>query len=460
MQQHGGDSGSAPFRVSELRDRGGLYYGINQISGKAVTGDRRRLANGNGLILAQPGSGKSVAAKLELGSVLVNTDSNVIVIDPTAEYVPLAEAFHGSAISFDVRDDMHLNPLDIDYFDDDGNFLDWTDVRYGTADGKGVSVQDKMFFVRALIETCLRKKPTDRQLSAIEKSVVRMYKDNYEEQRRIFLPEEKSKSRWATPEYLVRREEEWTASSARRQLSREEIIREYSPVMGDFYQCLKEMAHDDELKELTDSLERFITGSLSIFNHHTNIAINTRMTVFNIKTIPKNLWTTAMFIMLENITGRIEANYAKGISTYLLIDEFHEILRSPATAEYTSRLWKKGRKLGGIYTGVTQNVSDLVKGMKSSATDDQTENIFSNSKFFLLLSQSTPDRKVLEENLPISPALFDMIENCEPGNGLLIFGNTVVPVNMRLRKESALYQMFNTNFFEKTKQIKEGREDI
>ena len=273
MQQHGGDGEPAPFRVSELRDRGGLYYGINQISGKAVTGDRRSLANGNGLILAQPGSGKSVAAKLELGSVLVNTDSNVIVIDPTAEYVPLAEAFHGSAISFDVRDDMHLNPLDIDYFDEEGNFLDWMDVRYGTADGKGVSVQDKMFFVRALIETCLRKKPTDRQLSAIEKSVVRMYKDNYEEQRRIFMPEEKSKSRWATPEYLVRKEEERTASSARRQLSREEIIREYSPVMGDFYQCLKEMAHDDELKELTDSLERFITGSLSIFNHHTNIAI-------------------------------------------------------------------------------------------------------------------------------------------------------------------------------------------
>ncbi len=289
-----------PFNVQELNDSGGNYYGINQISKNINIGNRKRLINGNGFVFGVPGSGKSFFCKMEMGSVFLSGDDEIIVIDPMNEYFDIAQTYGGTVVNMSTYTDNYVNPLAMDVWNLDQN------------DTKGW-VREKGEFMLGLCEQCIGDGLNSRQKSIIDRCVRKMYLE------------------------IARSKEK------------------YIPVMSDFYDLLLEQP-EEEAKDIALSLELFVSGSLNIFNHQTNVDVDNRFTVYGIRDLGAELSPITMLVMMESIQQRIVENGKKGKATWLYIDEFHVLLNSEYSAKYLQQLWKKVRKQGGLCTGITQNV--------------------------------------------------------------------------------------------------------
>ena len=289
-----------PFNVQELNDSTGNYYGINQISKNVNIGNRKKLINGNGFVFGVPGSGKSFFCKMEMGSVFLSGDDEIIVIDPMNEYFDIAETYGGTVVNMSTYTDNYVNPLEMDVWSLDPN------------DSKGM-VREKGEFMLGLCEQCIGDSLNSRQKSIIDRCVRKLYID------------------------IARSKEK------------------YIPVMSDFYDILMAQP-EDEAKDIALSLELFVNGSLNIFNHQTNVDVDNRFTVYGIRDLGTELSPITMLVMMESIQNRIVENGKRGKATWLYIDEFHVLLNSEYSAKYLQQLWKKVRKQGGLCTGITQNV--------------------------------------------------------------------------------------------------------
>ena len=197
-----------------------------------------------------------------------------------------------------------------------------------------------------------------------------------------------------------------------------------------------------EAQELALSLELFVEGSLNIFNHHTNVDVDNRFTVYGIQDLGSQLAPVAMLVMMEAIQQRIIGNGRKGRATWLYIDECHVLLNSDYSATYLQQLWKKVRKQGGLCTGITQNVTDLLQNYVAMT-------LLSNSEFVALLKQANVDSAKLAEVIGVSDAQLQFVSNSESGTGLLKCGSIVIPFNNQIGKDSDLYKLYNTNIHEK-----------
>ena len=213
------------------------------------------------------------------------------------------------------------------------------------------------------------------------------------------------------------------------------------PVMSDFYRILK-MQKEMEAQELALSLELFVEGSLNIFNHHTNVDVDNRFTVYGIQDLGSQLAPVAMLVMMEAIQQRILDNAKRGRATWLYIDECHVLLGSEYSAKYLQQLWKKVRKQGGLCTGISQNVSDLLQNYIATT-------LLSNSEFVVLLKQSNVDSAKLAETIGVSDAQLRFVSNSSSGTGLLKCGSVVIPFDNRISKDTDLYRLYNTNLHEK-----------
>lgn len=213
------------------------------------------------------------------------------------------------------------------------------------------------------------------------------------------------------------------------------------PVMSDFYRILK-MQKEMEAQELALSLELFVEGSLNIFNHHTNVDVDNRFTVYGIQDLGSQLAPVAMLVMMEAIQQRILDNAKRGRATWLYIDECHVLLGSEYSAKYLQQLWKKVRKQGGLCTGISQNVSDLLQNYIATT-------LLSNSEFVVLLKQSNVDSAKLAETIGVSDAQLRFVNNSSSGTGLLKCGSVVIPFDNRISKGTDLYRLYNTNLHEK-----------
>ena len=375
-----------PFNVQELYDRDGNYYGINQISRNICVGNRKKLLNGNGFVFGVPGSGKSFFSKMEMGEVFLGTEDEIIVIDPLNEYFDIAEAYGGTVVNMSCYTSHHVNPLDMDM-----GALDLKDT--------GGLIREKGQFVLGLCEQCMEGSVDARQKSIIDRCVREMYMD------------------------IVR--------------SGEKRV----PVMEDFYRLLLEQ-EEPEARDIALSLELFVKGSLNIFNHQTNVNVNNRFTVYGIRDLGTELSPITMLVMLESIQKRIVENGRKGIATWLYIDELHVLLNSDYTAKYLQQLWKKVRKQGGLCTGITQNVVDLLQNYTATT-------MLANSEFVALLKQAATDSSAMAEVIGVSEAQLKYVMNTPPGMGLLKCGTVVVPFNQQVGRDTELYQLYNTNIHEK-----------
>ena len=376
-----------PFTTQELFQSGkeALYCGLNALSNNLIMVDRKLLKNPNGLILGTPGSGKSFSAKREIANVFLVTDDDIIICDPEAEYGPLVERLQGQVIKISPTSNDFINPMDLNLnYSDDENPLSL-----------------KSDFILSLCELIVGGKDG---LQPVEKTIidrcVRLIYRNY-------LGDPK-------PENM--------------------------PILEDLYNELRKQ-DEKEAAYIATALEIYVTGSLNVFNHKTNINIDNRIVSFDIKELGKQLKQIGMLIVQDAVWNRVTVNREAHKSTRYYIDEMHLLLREEQTAAYTVEIWKRFRKWGGIPTGITQNVKDLLSSR-------EVENIFENSDYIYMLNQASGDRQILAKQLNISPHQLSYVTHSGEGEGLLFYGNVILPFVDRFPKDTELYRIMTTKLLE------------
>lgn len=390
-----------PFVNQELNDRdGGMYYGLNAISHNLVLLNRRNSRNGNGFILGTSGSGKSMAAKQEMLTVLLSSNDDVIVIDPEGEYYPMADMLGGEVIRIAAGADAHINPFDLD-------------MNYDSNDDP---LSIKSDFIVSLCESIVGERfgLTPTQRSIIDRCVHKVYVPFLESARDVTDPETGEQTKVYNKEKL--------------------------PTFKDFYGELRQQTGYDAL-QLADGLEMYVTGSLNVFAHRTNVQYTKRFVVYDIKDIGTNMKGMGLLVVLDNIWNRIVEGRQKGKNVWFFIDEIYLLFKSEASAEFLRQLYKRARKYGGIPTGITQNVSDLLENQTART-------MISNSDYIMMLNQAQLDRAPLCELLNISQTQASYISNANPGEGLIYNGEVIVPFVNKVPKNTKQYQAMTTKLSE------------
>ena len=376
-----------PFTTQELFQNGveALYYGLNALSNNLIMVDRKKLKNPNGLILGTPGSGKSFSAKREIANAFLVTDDDIIICDPESEYTALVQKLKGQVIKISPTSMQYINPMDIN-------------ANYSEEDNP---IALKADFILSLCELIVGGK---EGLQPVEKTVIdrcvhQIYQNYFEN---------------PVPENM--------------------------PLLEDLYNALLEQ-EEKEAHHVATALEIYVKGSLNLFNHRTNVDIQNRLVCYDIKELGKQLKKIGMLVVQDQVWGRVTANRNAGKATRYYMDEFHLLLKEEQTAAYSVEIWKRFRKWGGIPTGITQNVKDLLSSR-------EVENIFENSDFIYMLNQASGDRQILANQLNISPHQLSYVTHSGEGEGLLFYGNVILPFVDRFPTDLELYRIMTTKLSE------------
>ena len=376
-----------PFTTQELFQDGpgALYYGLNALSNNLIMVDRKKLKNPNGLILGTPGSGKSFSAKREITNAFLVTDDDVIICDPEAEYTALVTKLKGQVIKISPSSSQYINPMDIN-------------SNYSEEDNP---IALKADFILSLCELVVGGKdglqPVEK--TVIDRCVHQIYQRYFNDPR---------------PENM--------------------------PILQDLYEALLKQ-EEKEAHHVATALEIYVTGSLNLFNHRTNVDIENRLVCYDIKELGKQMKKIGMLVVHDQVWGRVTANRNAGKTTWYYMDEFHLLLREEQTAAYSVEIWKRFRKWGGIPTGITQNIKDLLASR-------EVENIFENSDFIYMLNQAAGDRAILAKQLNISPHQLSYVTHSGEGEGLLFYGNVILPFVDRFPTDLELYRIMTTKLSE------------
>ena len=378
-----------PFTTQELFQDGkeALYYGLNALSNNLIMVDRKKLKNPNGLILGTPGSGKSFSAKREITNAFLTTSDDIIVCDPEAEYAALVTRLKGQVIKISPSSTQYINPMDIN-------------SNYSEEDNP---IALKSDFILSLCELVVGGK---EGLQPVEKTVI---------------------DRCVHQIY---------------QTYFENPVPEQMPILEDLYNALL-MQEEKEARHVATALEIYVKGSLNLFNHRTNVDVNNRFVCYDIKELGKQMKKIGMLIVQDQVWGRVTANRSAGKCTRYYVDEFHLLLKEEQTAAYSVEIWKRFRKWGGCPTGITQNVKDLL-------TSREVENIFENSDFIIMLNQAAGDRQILASTLNISPHQLSYVTHSGEGEGLLFYGNVILPFVDHFPTNLELYRIMTTKLSEVT----------
>lgn len=372
-----------PFTTQELFQTGreALYCGLNALSNNLIMVDRKLLKNPNGLILGTPGAGKSFSAKREIFNVFLVTNDDIIVCDPEAEYGPLVERLHGQIIKISPTSTDYINPMDIN-------------LNYSEEENP---LSLKSDFILSLCELIVGGK---EGLQPVEKTIidrcVRLVYRNY-------------------------------LSDPRRS---------NMPILEDLYNELRRQ-DEKEAQYIATALEIYVTGSLNVFNHRTTVNVENRIINYDIRELGKQLKKIGMLIVQDQVWNRVTVNRSEHKSTRYYIDEMHLLLKEEQTAAYTVEIWKRFRKWGGIPTGITQNIKDLLSSR-------EIENIFENSDYIYMLNQASGDRQILAKQLGISPHQLSYVTHSSEGEGLLFYGNVILPFVDHFPKDTELYRIMTT----------------
>lgn len=386
-----------PFTTQELLQTGreSLYYGLNALSSNLIMFDRKLFPNPNGLIFGTPGSGKSFAAKREMTNVFLVTKDDIIICDPEAEYAPLVERLGGQVVRISSQSGQYINPMDLS-------------LEYGDKDDGISPVAFKADFLLSFMDIVVERKegllPAEK--TVIDRCVRLVYREYLKDPR---------------PENM--------------------------PILEDLHRVLKEQP-EQESKELATMLEIYVSGSLNIFNHRTNVDIHNRVVCYDIKNLGDQVKKLGMLVVQDQVWNRVSENRNNCKRTWYYVDEFH-LLLTGELAKWSSMIWKRFRKWGGIPTGITQNVTDLLES-------PEIGNILNNSDFVYMLNQRGDDRETLARHLKISADQLSYVTNSGQGEGLLFCQGVILPFVDRFPKNTELYRVMTTKLDEVAGQKEAG----
>lgn len=371
-----------PFCTQELfMSAPAIYYGLNALSNNMIMADRKRLRTPNGVILGTPGSGKSFSAKREILSCFLMTKDDIVVCDPEGEYFALVGALHGQVVRLATNSKDYLNPMDIQL----------------SHKGDKEALKLKSDFVITLCDLIAGgKNGLENDEKGIIDECIRHIYDAYFEN--------------PVPENM--------------------------PVLEDLYNAL--LKHKNKKAErIANSLVLYVHGSQNYFNHRTNVDSQNRIMCFDIRDLGNQLKELGMLIVQDAVWNRVSHNRERKIATRYYCDEFHLLLKEKQTAVYSVEMWKRFRKWGGIPTALTQNVGDFLKS-------EEIEGILGNSDFIYLLNQNAKDQAILADKLGLSEKQLAHVTNSEPGCGLILFDNVVIPFVDKYPTDTKTYAIMDT----------------
>ena len=365
-----------PFSVQRVMDEGGISYGLNPVSGNVIIMDRlnqNRFKAPSGLVLGTPGSGKSFAVKKEIMSVILGSDADGFVVDPENEYHGVAKMLKGEVIRLAIGGANHINPLDLN-------------IRIADGDDP---VAMKADYIAALIEIMIGSR---YGLDAAEKAII------FRCANLVYQP---------YIQYMAKHPEL-------------DIDREQCPTLVDFYNTLESQNGVAEARSLSLAIEPYCVGQLNLFAQKTNVDVSNRLVVYDIKDIGTSLKALALQVCMQDIWNRTIENRARNKRTWSWFDEFHLIAQSETAMRFMQQFYKRARKWGGVPTGITQNVEDLL-------ASQEARTLINNSEYLMLLNQSPLDREQLAALKNISRQMYKFIDNVPYGRGLICAGPHIIP---------------------------------
>lgn len=373
-----------PFTAEELFQLQGCYYGLNCLTQMMIMADRSELKNPNGLVLGTSGSGKSFAVKREIIDRFLKTVADIIIVDPEGEYFPLVNYLDGQVIKISSNSEQYINPLDVN-------------ISEISKDSEGDIIADKSDFIISLCELIVggRFGLEAEEKTAIDNATRKIYNNFFAHN----------------------------------------PIRRKMPILADLLKALRE--EGEIALRVANALEMYVTGSQNLFNHRTNIDVKNRLVCYDIKELGTQLKKIAMLILQNQVWNRVSLNRNKDKKTLYYIDEFHLLLRDEQTAKYSVEMWKRFRKWGGVPTGITQNVKDLL-------SSPEIENILDNSDFIYMLNQAAGDRDILQEKLHISDEQIKYVTNSGQGKGLIRYGKIMLPFEDNFPTDTIMYALITT----------------
>ena len=302
-----------PFKVQEIQEKGGMYFGENAISGNLILCNKENLQNQSSIVLGVPGGGKSFITKEQIFMLMANTDDDILIFDPEGEYAPLVEAMGdmSTVIRISAGGKDRLNAM----YMVDG---------YGENDPIVVKSQ----FIMSLIEQIDKNGVGPQHKSIIDRCVAAIYKDAKEVG---YMP---------------------TLSSLRLKLLEQP---------------------EPQAKDIALSLELFTTGSLDIFGHGSNVDLDKRVTVFDIHGLGAQLKPTALLVITDTMLNRVTLNWKRGKRTHIFIDEFHVVFENEYSASFFNSAWRQFRKRNAYPTAITQNVEYLLDSVQASTMLSNSE---------------------------------------------------------------------------------------
>lgn len=304
-----------PFRVQEIMDRHGIYYGENAISHNLIMIDNNNLLNQSSIVLGVPGSGKSFSAKELIVFLALSTDDDILICDPEGEYTALIEALGGEVIKLSASSKDHVNAMD---------------MNNGYGDGPNPII-DKSQFILSLFEQLDSNGLGPKEKSIIDRCVNKVYK-----------------------KYADKND---------------------MPTLVDLRQELLEQS-EKEAKELALELELFTDGSLNIFAHKTNVNTSSRILSYDIYKLGEQLRTMGLLVITDALINRVSENYLKGKRTHIFVDEIQTFFKSEYSKLFFESAWRQYRKRKASPIGITQNAEYMLSTTEGSAMISNSEFIF------------------------------------------------------------------------------------
>lgn len=371
---------NSPFTTVDINHKKGKFYGINLFSNNIIAIDRRdpSMDNSNGLITGISGSGKSMTAKYEIITTLLkNPDDEVIILSPDDEYDDLPNVLGGQLVRIAPKTSHHINILDLP----DEEWLEADDEPIGLKSSFLVSLFSSLF-----------ESISEIQESIIDEVTIQTYKD---------CPQ---------------------------------------PTLHDWHNVLTTV-DNEEARDLAYKLKLYITGSMDIFAHETNVDLNSRFTVYNISQLKNKFKPFGFMALEEKIWQRVVENNAQGITTWVYFDEIQVLLSgnsSESSREKFKDVWARIRKYGGNPTGITQFIDTVLATEEGRA-------MFFNSEFMVLLKQKKFAIDIIKQHYSITEQQEQYLKTPAKGSGLIIAGNAIVPFENTIPETTELYKIMQTD---------------